>query len=124
LQGLSTAAKIYTMLRVGRGDEGLHAAEYGRIGNRGAAVAIARGSEGGSEIIAEERDVGAVRPIAHVERAARCITGIARRLHFVGSMSAKSIVPWPVIPATVPVKLEELRSSRMPVDAVNDTCPK
>jgi hypothetical protein len=34
-----TAAKINTMLRLRRGDEGLHAAEHGAIGDGGAAMA-------------------------------------------------------------------------------------
>ena len=68
-------------LRVGRGDEGGDAAEHGGVGDGGAAVAVARGGEGGGEIIAEERDVGAVRAIAHAERAAGSVAIVARRLH-------------------------------------------
>jgi hypothetical protein len=47
----------------------------------GPAVTITGCDEGRGEIVAQQRDVGPVRPVGHAERAARSFTGIAQRLH-------------------------------------------
>src|SRR5580704_13452744 len=76
--------------RMRRGDERLRAAERRRIGDGRAAVAVALSHEHEGHVVAEERDVGAVRAVGHAERAAGRVAGIARRLHlacvYVGKM--------------------------------------
>jgi hypothetical protein len=64
-------------LRDERGD----AAEHCRLGYRCAAMAVARRDEGRSEIIAEQCDLGCMRAVAHAQRPAGSVAGIARRRH-------------------------------------------
>jgi hypothetical protein len=64
-RAVTGCASAIPALRVGRGDERLHAAEHLRIDDIGAAMAIGGRGEGRGEIVAEKRDVGGVGAVGH-----------------------------------------------------------
>jgi hypothetical protein len=78
-------------------------------------MAVAGGDEGRRHVIAEQRDVGGVGAGGDTERAVGA--GPVERRRLAKLMSTKSILSLPVIPATVPEKLAELSSFRVPVPA-------
>jgi hypothetical protein len=94
------------------------------LDNIGPAMSIARSHEGRSQIIAEQCDIRRVRPVGHVEVPPELLPLKVGCCTFVGSISAKSIVSWPVMPATVPAKVAELSSLSVPVSAANAKCPR
>jgi hypothetical protein len=79
--------------------------------------------EGGREITAEQRNVGGMGAVCYGQRAPCAGAGEARHLHLGGIDVGKIIVSCPVIPATVPVKLDAVSILSVPVPAAKVTTP-
>lgn len=56
----------------------MHAADDGGIDDIGAAAAVTRRHKGRGKIVAQQRNVGAVRAVGDCEGAAGSVAGIAR----------------------------------------------
>ena len=86
-------------------------------------MAVARSHEGRSQVIPQQRNVRGVRAVGDGERAAGAVARIGWALHSREiDVRERSIVSWPDIPATVPEKLDESSSLRVPVSPRNVAC--
>jgi hypothetical protein len=84
-------------------------------------MSITGSDKGRCEVIADERDVGGMGAVGDVEGAARGGGVDEGRGLDAGKIDVGKIdgVPWAIMPATVPTKLAELSSFKVPVEPKN-----